>query len=194
MAALLLAVVSANAQKQWRLEVGTGFQPAHMMFPGVAPSRQAERELAMKGQRANVDFMCPNVIASGVMNYKEHWEFVLTGEVAWRSYHLIQYEEFGIDPSGNPRFNLRKQKDLGSRMGFPIASGTAQWRYLWNPWSNAQVYTGFGVGITAGTNYCPTPSFTPLGFRACGEHMYLYLELPLGPYASLVAGGLGYTF
>ena len=192
--ALLLMAVSANAQKQWRLEVGTGLQPLHMGFPGVSPTNEAERELALKGQYAQRNgWFCPSVTASGVMNYTEHWELVLTGQIAWRNYNLIQYEEFGIDPYGRPRYNLQKKKDLGRQAGFPVASGTLQWRYLWNPWSDAQVYSGFGLGISAGTNFIPTPSITPLGFRATGEHLYLYFELPLGPYATFVAGGLGWT-
>ena len=191
---LLFTALSASAQKQWRIEAGSGIQPLHMGFPGVAPSDSKKYELAEMGQEAVVSDYCPSAILSGVMRYSEHWELVLTGQLAWRNYNLVQYEQFGIDPYGKPRYNLGKKEDLGQRSGFPVASGTVQWRCLWNPHRKIMFYTGRGVGISAGTYFYPAPSITPVGMRVCGNHFYAFLETPIGPYATFAAGGLGWTF
>ena len=193
-AILLFTAFSASAQKQWRVEAGSGIQPLHMGFRGVVPSTSKEYELAEMGQEAVVSDDGPSAIVSGVMRYSERWEIVLTGQVAWRNYNLVQYEQFGIDPNGKPRYNLGKKEDLGQRSGFPVASGTVQWRYLWNPQGTVMFYTGLGFGISAGTYYCPVPSITPMGMRVCGKHLYAFLETPIGPYATFAAGGLGWTF
>lgn len=193
--AFLLLSAAANAQQQWSIEVGTGIQPLHMGFPGVSPTDEEERALAELGQSPDTrDEICPSVIVSGIWRYNPHCELVLTGNITWRHYMVIQYEQFGIDPKGKPRYNLMKEEELGWRDGFPVGSGTVQWRYLWNPQHKVKLYSGCGLGLSAGTYFIPTPSLTPLGVRFGGRHLYGFVEANLGPFATFADGGVGWTF
>jgi hypothetical protein len=155
-----------------------------------------KESLAEKGQEVSSSGMFrPNIIASVVWQRCEHWEWVLTGEVCWSQYRVIQYKQFGYDPEGKPRYDLNKASDAGWVASSPIASGTLQWRYLWNPWyRTVRIYSGFGVGLCAGTKYIPTPSITPIGIRISGRHLYGFVEMPVGPFAYILDGGLGWTF
>ena len=193
-AVLLFATVTAFAQ-EWRLEIGTGMQPIHMGWTGVSPSSILKSRLTDKGQyiNTNVGFY-PNAFISGVCRYSRRWEMVLTAEVSWSHHRLMQFAQFGIDPNGKPRFDRSKSSDLGWKDSSPIASGTLQWRYLWIPDGVVNLYSGFGLGFSGGTDIYPVPSVTPLGIRAGGKHIYGFIEAPFGPYASFVAGGLGWSF
>lgn len=194
--AIFFMTFSASAQ-EWRLEIGMGYQPIHMVKWGNSPdytSSSYRKAMEEKGQEMS-GFFRPNIIASVVWQRSECWEWVLTGEVCWNHFRLTQYEQFGFDPEGKPRYNLNKASDAGCVDSYPISSGTLQWRYHWNPWNAmVRVYSGFGVGLSAGTKYIPTPSITPIGIRMSGRHIYGFLEVPVGPFAYLVDGGLGWTF
>ena len=193
----LLVAVGGYAQSLWRIEVGTGIAPIHMSWVGNVPPWNLEKELADKGQVINKsDGFYPNVFISGVCNYKEHWEFVLTGDVAWSHHALMQCEAYegGFDPAGKPRYNISKRSKIGMKDSSPIVSGTLQCRYLWNPWSKVKLYSGAGIGVASGEWVFPTPCVTPIGLRVGGRHIYGFAEITIGPYAYLAAGGLGYTF
>lgn len=193
-AVLLLTAATAFAQ-EWRLEVASGIQPLHMGFWHISPSAKVEEQLAEVGQAIDTGKgFYPSVILSGVWHYTERWELVLTGEVCWSHHRLIQYGQFGIDPSGNPRYDLTQHTDIGWKDSSPVASGTLQWRYLWTPWSVVNLYSGVGFGLSGGTHYIPVPCITPIGIRVGGSHIYGFVEAPLGPYAAFLAGGLGWTF
>ena len=195
---LLMVCGAASAQSRWsrlRVEIGTGYQPLHMGFWGNSPSYAVKEALAEKGQAVSTAGMFrPNIIASVVWRSSERWEWVLTGDICWSHHRLTQYEQFGYDPEGKPRYDLNKPSDAGWADSTPIASATLQWRYHWNPWSIVQFYSGFGLGVSAGTHYIPTPSLTPIGIRVGGHHLYGFVEVPVSPFATLVDGGLGWTF
>ena len=192
----VLLFVTANAFAQdWRLETGYGIQPLHMGFPWTSPSYTAASQLAEQGQEIDTQYgFYPNVIISVAWQYLDWCEVVLTGNVSWSHHRLVQYEQFGIDPEGRPRYDLHKKSVAGWKDSSPIASCTIQWRYLWTPRGVVKLYSGLGIGFTEGTLFLPTPSVTPLGIRIGGRHLYGYIEAPLGPYATFAAGGLGWTF
>ena len=195
---LLVACYAASAQSQWpewRVEIGTGYQPLHMGFWGMSPTYAFKEELAEKGQAVSSEGMFrPNIIASVVWRRSERWEWVLTGDVCWSHHRIVQYKQFGFDPEGKPRYDLNKASDAGWADTSPIPSATFQWRYHWNPWSTVQFYSAFGVGVCFGTLTFPAPSLTPLGIRIGGHHLYGFVEATAGPFATLVDGGLGWTF
>ena len=193
-AILLLSSAVSHAQ-QWRVEIGTGLQPLHMGFIGNIPSPAAEERLAEQGQRLDErDGFFPNIFISGVWNYTEHWELVLTGDYCWSHHRVIQYGQFGIDPQGRPRYNLREWSKGRRIDSSPIASATLQWRRLLNPRNAVKAYSAIGLGINSGSSFIFTPSVTLIGLRYGGRHIYGYLEAPLSPYATFVAGGLGWSF
>lgn len=192
-AALLFASATAFAQ-DWRLEVGGGVQPLHMGFWHMSPSEKVEKQLFDKGQSIDTGTgFYPSVTVSGVWHYKECWELVLTGDVCWSHHQIMQYEQFGTDPAGKPRYDMRKRTAAGMIDSSPVYSATLHWRYLWIPEGIVNLYSGIGFGLIAGPNVFVSPSVTLLGLRVGGRHLYGFVEAPIGPYATFAAGGLGWT-
>ena len=186
------AAAGSNAGRQWRIEIGTGLQPLHMGFIGVSPSAELERELVRKGQffRENDGFY-PSVILTGSCELSPRWELALTASMSWGYLQLCQYDTFGIDPEGQPRYDLRSFSKLGYRNVSPVPAFTVQGRYFWSKPAAVRVYSAFGLGITPGTSFIPTPSLTLIGLRAGGRRLYGFVEATVGPFATFVDGGIG---
>lgn len=174
------------------LELGTGYQPLHMT---LSPSRDVERALAEKGQRADTGSAYDPVISlSGVWHAYPRTEFALTAGISWCHHPLIQYEAFGIDPDGKPRYDTTTGKRIGWKDSTPIASLTLRYRHLWNPDGALVAYSGLGAGFVPQTGIPLLPEVTPIGVRFGGRHFYFFLECTMGPVASLGHGGLGWRF
>lgn len=201
-AALLLAsgVPAAAAdgdgvpfRKCFSLELGTGIQPLHMT---LAPSHNEERALAQKGQAFNKgdDYFCPILSLSEVWRFAPHWEFCLTEGIGWKHMPVIQYDTFGVGPSGEPRYDLSKGSPAGWKATRPIGSLTAHARFIWSPKWAVTVYSALGVGLTTSTYYIPLPSVTPIALRIGKKHFYGFAEVSLGPVATIAHGGFGWKF
>ena len=198
-AVFAFAVIStmANGQdfrKQFSLEVGVGPGPIHMQVPGISPSRATEKQLAQEGRALDKhDGYYPAVTLSGALRTSARWETVATVCVSWRHGRVIQYESFGVDPQGEPRYDLSKGTPAGWMDVSPVASLTIQERVAWNPEWKVRLYSAFGVGL-ATFGFVPLPSVTPVGCCFGGDHLYFFAEIPLSPYATLVHGGIGWKF
>ena len=182
-------------QKSFSLEVGSGLPPLHML---MSPSYADEYALAQKGQEADKQqAFFPVLSVSGVWRTGESTEWVLTGGVSCCYYDLKQYSTFGIDPSGNPRYNLNESQPAGRTRTDLSPTLTLCYRHLWNPWNAFVVYyeLGLGAGDFSGLLDVPIlPAWTPIGLRYGGDHFYFYLENTYSPIATLVHGGLGWRF
>ena len=195
----LLSGLLAGAQelpyrKQFSLELGTGYQPLHMT---MSPSREMETALAEKGQRVDKSgAFYPVISLSGVWRTRPHTEFALAAGISWCHHRLLQYEPFGIDPKGNPRYDgSAKGTPAGWKDSTPIPSLTLRYRHLWNPDRAVVAYSGAGAGFVLPYTGIPVlPELTPIGVRFAGEHFYFFLELTMGPVASLGHGGFGWHF
>ena len=181
-------------EKSYSIEVGTGIRPIQMMIP---PLRAARVPLASKGQDVDTDgAFYPVIDLTGVLRSGWKTEFTLTAGASWYHHRLVQYPSFGIDPDGQPRYDLEHGERIGWKDSIPAYSLTFQWRHLWNPSNAFLVYTGIGAGVTVAhfSKFFPMPSVTPVAFRYGGEHFYAFAELTLGPIATFAHGGLGWRF
>lgn len=198
---LLAAVSSAFAQekpvyqKTFSVEVGTGIMPLHMTF---SPSREVETAYAKKGQSIGTGGAAakyPVIDITGVIQSAHHHEFTLSAGVSWCHHKVYQHSTWGIDPNGEPRYNLNDKTPIGWADSSPFFSLTSHWRYLWNPSSSAVIYSGLGLGLVMEASGCaPIPSVIPIALRYGGKHFYGYLENMIGPMATLIHGGLGWRF
>ena len=182
-------------QKSFSLEVGTGLPPVHtLMFPSYAD----EKALAQKGQEADKQqAFFPVLSLSGVWRTGEFTEWVLTGGVSCCYYDLKQYRTFGIDPNGNPRYNLNEYRYAGRARTGLNPTLTLRYRHLWNPWNAVIVYYELGLGAGDFSDFIDTPvlpALTPIGLRYGGDHFYVWVENTYSPIATLVHGGLGWRF
>ncbi|MBR2747990.1 MAG: hypothetical protein IKP01_06425 [Bacteroidales bacterium] len=183
-------------RKTFSLELGVGPGPLHMMYPGVSPSDDIEAAWADQGRRADKSTgYYPAVTLSGAIRTWDRWETVVTAGLSWYRSRLIQYESFGIDPQGKPRYDLKKATPVGGWTdSSPIASLTVQERVFWNPRWKAQMYSAFGLGLTTSSSLVPIPSLMPVCIRLGGRHLYGYAEAGFTPFASCLHGGLGWKF
>ena len=183
-------------RKTFSLELGVAPGPLHMMFPGVSPDDHTEDVWADQGRRADKSTgYYPAFSLSGAIRTWDRWETVVTAGVSWYRSRLIQYEPFGIDPQGKPRYDLTKETPVGGWVdSSPVASLTVQERVFWNPRWKVQMYSAFGLGLTTSSNLVPIPSLMPVGIRLGGRHLYGYAETGFSPFASYLHGGLGFKF
>lgn len=182
-------------KKGFSLEIGAGPGPLHMTLPGISPSSEIKRAWAKEGLEADLtDAFYPAVSLTGIWRTTERWEIALTGGVSWCHHHLIQYDSFGIDPYGEPRYDVSHGTPAGKADSSPVGSLTLQGRYLWRHQKTFEVYSAFGVGLTTATEFIPMPSLTPVAFRVGGKHLYAFAELTLSPFASIGHGGIGVKF
>lgn len=197
MAALLLLGIStaASAQndtlfrKSFSLEVGTGLCPLHML--GAASAAQSA--LASQGQDVNRNgAFYPVFSLTGVLRTGPKTEHKLTGGVSWYQHRVIQYPAFGTDPKGDPRYDLSDGSPAGWKASSPIFTLTWNWRYVWLPAGDVELYSGFGAGIAIGKTPIPLPSITPIAFRFGGTRFYGFAECTMGPVASIVHFGMGW--
>jgi hypothetical protein len=179
-----------NFQRSWSIEMGTGMQPWHMSYV----PRKTEIELAEKGQSIGKSFEYYPAFSLGVVYRPYKWtEFAATLGTAWRYYELIQYPVFGTDPDGNPRYDLYDGSYAGWKHTNPVFSLVLRCHHIWNPGRAVELYTGGGLGICTMAPV-PLPEFTPIAARFAGDHFYIFLELTLGPIATLAHAGLGWRF
>lgn len=192
---VFLATVSAHGQdfrKSFSLEVGAAPGPLHMQ---AGPSWKEMKDLAEQGQEASTyDIIPPAVSLSAVWRTGYRWETLVTGSFSWIHAPVTQYETFGIDPQGKPRYDLTKGAPAGWKNLFPTGSLTVQWRVFWNPEWKVQPYSGFGAGLSMATEWVPLPSMVPVGVRFGRGHLYGFLETGFTPFASFGHGGLGWRF
>ena len=184
-------------ERSLSLEVGTGIAPAHMYVIYMSLSYERRSEFAQYGQDADMDnAYYPEVDLSLVWRTSERWEHAFTAGVSWCHHQVLQYEEFGIDPQGRPRYNLYNGTPAGWADSSPFASITWQARYLYNPQAKVQMYSGIGLGIVTDlrTGAVPLPAITLFGIRYTTPHFYFFAEEPLNPIAILAHGGLGWKF
>ena len=180
------------------VEAGAAPGPLHMHIRHVSPTREAEAEQADLGRKPiKNDRYYPAFTLSGVLRIHEWGEVVLTAGVSWSHSRVIQYETFGIDPQGKPRFDLTKSAPAGWVDLSPAYSLTLQGRAFWYPEMRVQLYSAYGLGITTIDTihqYTPSVSLIPIGCRFGGRHLYLYAEAGFTPFASYIHGGAGYAF
>ena len=187
-------VYGQDFRKRFSLELGVGQGPIHMMVPGASPSRAAEEALAEDGLSPDArDRIYPAISLSGALRTSPRWETVATANVSWSHCRIRQYESFGVDPEGNPRYDTSNGTPAGWKDLSPVGSLTLQWRVAWNPGWKARWYSAFGVGLST-IGVIPLPSITPVGCSFGGEHLYFYAEIPFTPYGTLFHGGLGWHF
>jgi hypothetical protein len=195
-AAAAFAQEDAAPEKDYRgfsLELGTGIQPIHMSF---LPTRSTEVALADKGQGlVERDYPHPTVSLSAAWRLTRRGEIVATAGLSWRIDGLTQYEAFGIDPQGKPRYDLQKGSPAGWFVSSYTPSLTVTYRHIWTPDHLVQCYSGGGLGfVPTVAQFVPVPSVTLFGARFGRRHFYAFADLTLGPAASFVHGGLGWHF
>lgn len=188
---LLIVSQYAGAQndyKSFSLEAGTGIQPIRMWFAVSS----LEDSLVEKGQVAKeTNSGCPTFSLSEVLRLSGHWELVLSESVSWKYYNLRQYDTFGIDPNGQPRYDLSHSTDLG-RKARPSFALYFQGRLIWSPKWKLTCYSALGLG--ASSTGGPAIGITPVGMRYGGKHLYGFAELTVSPLATLGHGGIGWRF
>ena len=126
----------------------------------------------------------------------------LTGGVSWCHHKVIQYGTFGIDPYGNPRYNLHDPHPDGWRNSAPIGALFFQARRFWNPTQKVKLYSAFGGGLVYGgkdhyvsdTLLGVVPSITPIAVRFGTGPLKFFIENTYSPAATALNLGLGWTF
>ena len=188
-AAALFVFPLLSRGQGFSLEIGTGVPAIHAIVTRPYDSF----DLADKGQQGYIDNLNPAFTVSGIWRKNENWEFLGTACLTWMNYSITQFEAFGVDPAGKPRYDLRKGHTISSDTAYS-PSFTVQFRYLLAKQDFFTLYTGFGAGLSPQTDYIPLPSWTPFAVRFSGQHIYFFAEACIGPVASLGHCGLGFRF
>lgn len=197
---LLLPFLAAAQElpfhKRFSVELGTGYQPLHMT---LSPSRAVEDALEQKGQAVvKQGAFYPVISVSGIWRTGQRTELGLAAGFSWCHHEVVQYDSFGVDPDGNPRYDLTHSTPAGWKDSTPIPSLTFRYRHLWNPDRGLVFYSGAGLGLIPATGsdipVVPLPELTPIGARIAGRHFYFFLECTMGPVASVGHGGFGWLF
>lgn len=180
-------------QPYFTLEIGTGFAPIHTLLQRSGLAH--DHEIADKGLSPQGRSWCPALSLSAAWHTALKWEFVLTGGVSWCHYKVVQYDTFGIDPQGRPRYDLDKPRyTYWTDSEF---SGTLffQARRFWNPTQKVKLYSAAGFGLyTDGKEIGPVPSVTPIAVRFGTGHLKFFIENTYSPAATGWQAGLGWTF
>lgn len=182
----------AQEEKSFSLELGTGFAPLHSLVEGI---RSMKGTLASEGQTVSLIYS-PTFALSGVWKINSRSEWLVTGGVTWDYYNVLQYGTFGIDPDGNPRYDLSSEAlPAGRKNGDLSASITIRYRRIWNPEKPCSVYSGAGLGyVYFQKEVAPAPEITLIGVKYSWTHFQLFLENTYGPHATLLHGGIGWRF
>ena len=208
LAALLLLGVTAHAQeeeplffRQFSLEAAAGIAPLHTILNENA--LKYGRELSDQGRAPGYDgAWMPALSLSAVWSTSPRWEMVLTGGVSWCHHKVIQYGTFGIDPQGNPRYNLKDPHPDGWRDSAPIGALFFQARCFWNPTQKVKLYSAFGGGLVmsgkerfvSDNRISIVPSITPIAVRFGTGPLKFFIENTYSPAATALNLGLGWTF
>lgn len=196
--ALILGVlVSSFAQgytfaqeKAFSLELGTGLYPVQTLLSGDLFSTR--EELAPKGQTVSLAFT-PTITISGVWRVNPSSEYLLTGCLTWTIYNVFQYGAFGMDPNGNPRYDLYDEIPAGRMNSGFSPCITFRHRRIWNPERACAVYSGLGLGLAQYEGEAILlPELTFLGFKYSWSHFQIFLENTYGPFATALHGGIGW--
>ena len=206
--ALLLLGATAFAQdeeppffKQFSVEIATGLPPIHTLLE--VNGSKYDKTLAQQGKKADLDGVwIPALSLSAVWKTARRWEMVLTGGVSWCHHKVIQFGTFGIDPQGNPRYDLYDPHPDGWRDSTPIGALFFQARCFWNPTQKVKLYSAFGGGLVLGGKdhffsdgmVAIVPSITPTAVRFGTAPLTFFLENTYSPAATGFDIGLGCTF
>ena len=186
----IFASISSFAQeeKSFSLELGTGFAPLHSLVDGV-------HKITYEGENVSLIYS-PTFALSGVWRINSRSEWLVTGGVTWDYYNVLQYETFGIDPYGNPRYDLSSEAlPAGRKNGEFSASITIRYRRIWNFEKPCSVYSGAGLGyVYFQKDVAPAPEITLIGVKYSWTHFQLFLENTYGPHATFLHGGIGWRF
>ena len=207
--ALLLLSASAYAQeedppffKQFSVEIAAGVLPPIHTIIEVNGTKY-DKSFARDGKEPDMEgAWMPALSLSAVWKTARRWEMVLTGGASWCHHKVIQYGTFGIDPQGNPRYNLKDPHPDGWRNSAPIGTLFFQARCFWNPTQKVKLYSAFGGGLVYGGNdhyvldtlIGVVPSITPIAVRFGTGHLKFFIENTFSPAATLLDVGLGWTF
>ena len=208
LAALLLLSATAYAQeedppffKQFSVEIATGFPPIHTLLE--VNGTKYDQSFAREGKEPDMQgAWMPALSLSAVWKTSPRWEMVLTGGVSWCHHKVIQYGSFGIDPEGNPRYDLNDPHPDGWTNTPPAGSLFFQARRFWNPTQKVKLYSAFGGGLVLSgkTNYVTQdrlsflPSITPIAVRFGTGPLKFFIEHTYSPAATGFDLGLGWTF
>jgi hypothetical protein len=109
---------------------------------------------------------------------------------------MIQYDSFGIDPKGQPRYDLGSHRDAGWKDSLSAAALFVQMRRFWNPTQRVKLYSAAGVGYVfdPSKNMGVVPSLTPIAVRFGTGHLKFFIENTFSPAATGFDFGLGWTF
>ena len=178
----------AQEEKSFSLELGTGFAPLHSLVDGV-------HKITYEGENVSLIYS-PTFALSGVWRINSRSEWLVTGGVTWDYYNVLQYGTFGIDPDGNPRYDLSSEAlPTGRKNGDLSASITIRYRRIWNPEKPCSVYSGAGLGyVYFQKDVAPAPEITLIGVKYSWTHFQLFLENTYGPHATFLHGGIGWRF
>ena len=206
--ALLLLGATAFAQdeeppffKQFSVEIATGLPPIHTLLE--VNGSKYDKTLAQQGKKADLDGVwIPALSLSAVWKTARRWEMVLTGGVSWCHHKVIQFGTFGIDPQGNPRYDLYDPHPDGWRDSTPIGALFFQARCFWNPTQKVKLCSAFGGGLVLGGKdhffsdgmVAIVPSITPIAVRFGTGPLTFFLENTYSPAATGFDIGLGWTF
>lgn len=181
-------------QPYFSLEISTGLAPIHTL--SRATSNSYIPGLADAGKRAEFGkAWCPAFSASAAWHPELRWEIVLTGGYSWVHLPVTQYGTFGIDPQGNPRYDLNDPHPDGWMDAFRSFALFAQVRRFWNPTRKVKLYSALGGGmIFSGTEFSPVPSLTPIAVRFGTGPLKFFIENTFSPAATGFDVGLGWTF
>lgn len=178
------------AEEYFSLEAGTGIKPLHMALMDLG-----KRDLAEQGLIIHLDDASyPVLTLSEVWRVSRSTELCLTEGASAIFYGLRQFERFGYDPKGRPRFDLSQSTYAGRRMSKPAFSLTGQARFFWFPSRDITLYSAVGIGFSTVTGFVPLPEIVPVALRYGRNHLYVFLENNIGPFATFVHGGLGWKF
>lgn len=183
------------AQKTVSVELGVAPAPAHSLLTSWL-ILSGKRALAAEGKDVHSrQAFFPAYNASVTWSSHNAWAFALTGSLSWVGGTIVQYERFGTDPFGQPRYD-RSRYQWEEPVDYPMYSVTFQARKFWNPSWKVQPYFAFGLGVVADNEFhiYPMPSLIPAGIQIGRGHFYGYAEVGFTPFASLLHGGLGYRF
>lgn len=208
LAALMLWGASAFAQEDidppfspyFTLEIGTGMAPIHTLMNGkwsLGGNLSHGGTLSDDGTRADAShYWCPSFSVSVAWHTTLKWEWVLSGGYSWIHHRMMQYDTFGIDPAGRPRFDTGSHHDIGWKDSYPAGAIFFQARRFWNPTQKVKLYSAAGMGYVfdPSRDFGVVPSITPIAVRFGTGHLKFFIENTFSPAATLVDIGLGWAF
>ena len=188
-----LEVFEEPFQPYFTLELGTGFAPIHTLLQQSGLAH--DYKIADKGLSPQGRSWSPALSLSAAWHTALKWEFVLTGGLSWCHYKVVQYDTFGIDPQGRPRYDLDKPRYTYWTDSEFSGALFFQARRFWNPTQKVKLYSAAGFGLyTDGKEIQPVPSVTLIAVRFGTGPLKFFIENTYSPAATGWLMGLGWTF